>query len=190
VGHVGGRRRPTARYGWFSLAEFVQTDAAINPGNSGGPMFNMTGEVIGIVSNIITRSGGFEGLGFVVASNTARRLPLDRPSFWTGLQGYPVHGPLARALNVPQPVGLLVQRVAEGSPAAQMGLRGGTIKATIDGRIMIDRRPSSSRGRDYARDEICQSSARHRGKAPQKRSRESRTMRSSCRAAARSSRVV
>ena len=82
--------------GVFALAEFFQTDAAINQGNSGGPMFNRRGEVIGIVSHILTQSGGFEGLGFVVTTNTARELLLDRKSYWGGIDGYLLHGPLAR----------------------------------------------------------------------------------------------
>ena len=62
--------------GGFEIGEFFQTDAAINQGNSGGPMFNMDGEVIGIASRILTKSGGFEGLGFAVTSkaiDTERR---------------------------------------------------------------------------------------------------------------------
>lgn len=136
VGHISARHKPNTVYSGMALAEFFQTDAAINQGNSGGPMFNMAGEVIGIVSHIISKSGGFEGLGFVVTSNMARRLLLEQKSFWTGLDGYVLSGDLAKAFNVPQPVGLLVQRVAEGSPAAAMGLRAGTMKATIDGRAI------------------------------------------------------
>lgn len=100
-------------------------------------MFSMAGEVIGIVSHIISKSGGFEGLGFVITSNMARRLLLERKSFWTGLSGYPLRGNLAKVFNLPQPVGLLVQRVAERSPAAETGLRAGTMKAAIDGQTMM-----------------------------------------------------
>src|SRR5207245_11029881 len=74
AGHVSARRGPNALSDGMSLAEFFQTDAAINEGDSGGPVFNMAGEVIGIVSNIVTRSGGSEGIGFAVTSNVARRL--------------------------------------------------------------------------------------------------------------------
>ncbi|MBI4607480.1 MAG: trypsin-like peptidase domain-containing protein [Candidatus Rokubacteria bacterium] len=136
VGHISARHRPNTVYSGMALAEFFQTDAAINQGNSGGPMFSMAGEVIGIVSHIISKSGGFEGLGFVVTSNMARRLLLEQRSFWTGLDGYVLSGDLAKVFNLPQPVGLLVQRVAERSPAALIGLRAGTMKATIDGKTL------------------------------------------------------
>jgi serine protease Do len=134
VGHLSARHKPNTVYSAMGLAEFFQTDAAINQGNSGGPMFNMRGEVIGIVSHVISKSGGFEGLGFVVTSNTTRRLLLERRSFWSGLDGVLLTGELAQALNVAQGIGVLVQRVAEQSPAAAIGLRPGTLRATIDGR--------------------------------------------------------
>ncbi|HET7875158.1 MAG TPA: trypsin-like peptidase domain-containing protein [Methylomirabilota bacterium] len=137
VGHISARHKPNTVYSGMSLAEFLQTDAAINQGNSGGPMFNMQGEVIGVVSHIISKSGGFEGLGFVVTSNMARRLVLERRSFWSGLSGTVVAGDLALALNLPQPVGLLVQRVAAESPAAEIGLRPGRVQATIGGKTML-----------------------------------------------------
>ena len=137
VGHISGRHKPHTVYGAMSRAEFLQTDAAINQGNSGGPMFSMKGEVIGVVSHIISRSGGFEGLGFVVTSNMARRLLLEQRSFWTGLSGYVLAGGLARVFNVPQPVGLLIQRVAKNSPAEHAGLRASTIPATIDGKTLM-----------------------------------------------------
>ena len=136
VGHVSARHKPNTIYSGMSLAEFLQTDAAINQGNSGGPMFNLRGDVVGIVSHIISKSGGFEGLGFVVTSNMARRLLLERRSFWSGVDGYVLTGELARVFNLPQPVGLLVQRVAQRSPAAEAGLQGGTIRATIGGETL------------------------------------------------------
>ncbi len=68
-----------------TFAEFFQTNATINMGNSGGPMFNMAGEVIGLVSHNISKSGGSEGLGFVVTINTAKQLLLAKKSFWSGL---------------------------------------------------------------------------------------------------------
>lgn len=100
-------------------------------------MFSMQGEVIGIVSHIISKSGGFEGLGFVVTSNLARRLLLEQRSFWTGLSGYVLAGELARVFNIPQRVGLLIQRVAKNSPAEHAGLRASTIPATIDGKTLM-----------------------------------------------------
>ena len=132
VGHVSARRGPDAGASGLSLAEFFQTDAAINVGDSGGPLFNMAGEVIGIVSHILSHSGGSEGLGFAVTSNVARQLMLEEKSFWSGLSGYMISGDLAQVLNLPDPgAGLMVQRIASGSPAERIGLRAGTVRATI-----------------------------------------------------------
>src|SRR2546428_14066573 len=115
----------------MSRAEFFQADAAINQGNSGGPLFNMKGEVIGIVSHILSHSGGSEGLGFAVTSKVARQL-LEQKSFWSGLGGFMLSGDMAQVFNPPPPgVGLLVQRVAAGSPAERMGLKAGTTRASI-----------------------------------------------------------
>ncbi len=137
VGYVTGRHKPNTVYSEMALAEFFQTDAAINPGNSGGPMFNMTGEVIGIASHNITKSGGSEGLGFVVTINMARRLLLEQRSFWSGMSGVIVSGQVARALNLPQAVGLMVQQVAANSPAARMDLRPGLIPSSIEGKSFL-----------------------------------------------------
>jgi S1-C subfamily serine protease len=122
----------------FPLAEFFQTDAAINTGNSGGPMFNLAGQVVGIVSHIISKSGGNEGLGFVVTSNAVKRLLLDRTVMWAGVDGHLVSDNLAQALKLPQPSGYLVTRVYAGSYAEEVGLKGATRPETVAGEdIMI-----------------------------------------------------
>ena len=137
VGHISARRGSEAAGNMFTTeVELFQTDAAINSGNSGGPMFNMDGEVIGIVSYILSQSGGFEGLGFAVTSNTARRVLLENRSFWSGLTGVLIEGDLARLLNIPQTAGYLVQNVAQFSPARQIGLRPSTVQIQFAGQSM------------------------------------------------------
>ena len=79
VGHISARRTPGGEQSELGLAEFFQTDAAVNQGNFGGPMFNMNGEVIGIVSHILSQSGGFEGLGFAVRWLGSRSRAISRP---------------------------------------------------------------------------------------------------------------
>ena len=131
-GYISGRRSAEKMMG-FTEGEFFQTDAAINQGNSGGPMFNMNGEVIGIVSYILSKSGGFEGLGFAVSSNTARKLLMEKRQFWGGVDGKRIKGRIAEIMHLPQAEGMLVERVAEGSPAEAAGLLPGDIVAEIDG---------------------------------------------------------
>jgi serine protease Do len=138
AGHISARRAPRATFGALASSELLQTDAAINQGNSGGPLFNLDGEVVGIVSHIVSRSGGSEGLGFVVTSNAARRLVIEEPSVWTGLEGYLLTSDVARAFNVPGAAGLLVQRIAVDSPAARFGLRAGALPIALgDDRLLI-----------------------------------------------------
>lgn len=122
VGHVSARHLPGTLGGPFNIAEFFQTDAAIHRGNSGGPMFDMNGEVIGIVSYILSQSSGFEGVGFAVTSNSIEELLLARPSPWSGISVFGLDGPLAQIFNLPQDAGLLVQQVARDSPGARLGL--------------------------------------------------------------------
>jgi serine protease Do len=133
VGWISARWPPNTVYKSMPLAEFFQTTATINTGNSGGPMFNMAGEVIGIVSHNISKSGGSEGLGFVVTINTAKKLLLERKSFWSGIDGTMLTGDLAAIFNLPEPAGFLVKTVAKGSAGWDMGLLGGDKIATIGG---------------------------------------------------------
>lgn len=133
VGHISARHSNEDGYMGDIKAETFQTDAAINQGNSGGPMFNQRGEVIGIVSHIRSKSGGSEGLGFAVTSNTAVDALLDHPMSWSGMTGILLTGALADALNVPQDSGYLIQKIASGSPASRMGLRPSRVPANIAG---------------------------------------------------------
>jgi S1-C subfamily serine protease len=136
-GVISARWGPDTVTKEFPLAEFFQTDAVMNTGNSGGPMFNRTGEVIGIVSHNITKSGGSEGLGFAVTSNTVRRLLLERNRRFWGFDAVLVAGDLARALDVPQAGGFLVKQVAKDSVAARLGLKGGNRVALVEGQRIV-----------------------------------------------------
>ena len=132
AGLISARWAPNTVYKTMPMAEFFQTDATINTGNSGGPMFDLDGEVVGIVSHNISKSGGSEGLGFVVTINTAKQLLLEKRSFWGGVEGQILTDAQADLLNLPAgTTGFLIKNVAKGSPADQMGLRGGTTYATI-----------------------------------------------------------
>jgi S1-C subfamily serine protease len=134
VGWISARWPPNTIFRDMPLAEFLQTTATINTGNSGGPIFNMAGEVIGIVSQNISKSGGSEGLGFVVTINSAKKLLVEGKVFWGALQGLLLTGDLAAIFNVPAPAGFLVKTVAQDSMAWKMGLQGGDRVVTISGK--------------------------------------------------------
>lgn len=136
VGHLSARRPGNVVFGAVKL-ELFQTDAAINKGNSGGPMFNMAGEVIGIISYILSQSGGFEGLGFAVTTNVAQKLLVNSKGFWSGIDGMILADEWVRIFNIPQSAGFLVQRIADNSPASRMGLIGGSYRANIAGSDML-----------------------------------------------------
>ena len=137
VGHISGRHEKKSVAHNLTLMEFFQTDAAINTGNSGGPMFNMKGEVIGIVSYILSESGGFQGLGFAATTNMATKLLLEEKGIWFGVDAVLLSGGLARIFNLPHDGGLLVQKVADLSPGAIMGLQGGVYNMMIEGEKLI-----------------------------------------------------
>ncbi len=135
VGHLSGRMNRGLMAAGTPI-EFLQTDTAINTGNSGGPMFNTKGEVIGIVSFILSKSGGFDGIGFATAINTAKQALLNSSGVLAGFEGIILQERVAKALNFPQP-GLLVQRVVANSVAANAGLRSGEVQADVEGQSML-----------------------------------------------------
>ncbi len=129
-----GRSLPSENY-----VPFIQTDVAINPGNSGGPLFNLDGEVIGINSQIYTRSGGFMGVSFAIpiddAMNVFRQLR-DQGSVsrgWLGVLIQEVNRDLAESFGLQRPRGALVAEVMAGSPAQAAGLQTGDIVLAYDG---------------------------------------------------------
>jgi len=136
-GIISARWEPDTVTKDFPLAEFFQTDAVINTGNSGGPMFTRAGDLIGIVSHNISKSGGSEGLGFVVTSNTVRKLLVERNRRWYGLDLMLVTGAVAEALNVPQPGGFLIKNVVKDSIGGRLGLRGGDRLGIVEGQQIV-----------------------------------------------------
>ncbi len=129
-----GRSLPSENY-----VPFIQTDVAINPGNSGGPLFNMDGEVVGINSQIYTRSGGFMGVSFAIpiddAMNVFRQLR-DKGSVsrgWLGVLIQEVNRDLAESFGLERPRGALIAEVMPDSPAQQSGLQAGDIVLSYDG---------------------------------------------------------
>ncbi|EIK54103.1 serine protease MucD [Stutzerimonas stutzeri TS44] len=133
-----GRSLPNESY-----VPFIQTDVAINPGNSGGPLFNLEGEVVGINSQIFTRSGGFMGLSFAipidVAMDVANQLRTDGKVSrgWLGVVIQEVNKDLAESFGLERPAGALVAQVMDGGPAARGGLRVGDVILSMNGKPII-----------------------------------------------------
>ncbi len=129
-----GRSLPSENY-----VPFIQTDVAINPGNSGGPLFNMDGEVVGINSQIYTRSGGFMGVSFAIPIDTAMnvfRQIRDEGSVsrgWLGVLIQEVNRDLAQSFGLDKPRGALVAEVMMDSPARAAGLKPGDIVLEYEG---------------------------------------------------------
>lgn len=117
---------------------FIQTDVAINPGNSGGPLFNLKGEVVGINSQIFTRSGGFMGLSFAIPIDVALEVVeqlKDKGSVsrgWLGVQIQGVDKDLAESFGLDRAAGALIVQVFANSPAERAGLRAGDIITTFN----------------------------------------------------------
>jgi serine protease Do len=138
VGHISAFRDFGRFYDGTIPARFIQTDAAINAGNSGGPLLNSRGQVIGIASRILSVSGGFQGIGFVVPINTVKALLSFKNRFWLGIEGiYLNQEGVSKLLNRDLKGGLLIERVAKGSPADKAGLQGGSVPARMLGRDFL-----------------------------------------------------
>ncbi|HZE10154.1 MAG TPA: DegQ family serine endoprotease [Burkholderiales bacterium] len=119
---------------------FIQTDVAINPGNSGGPLFNMAGEVIGINSQIYSRTGGYMGLSFAVPIEVAMKVKTDLQKYGKvtrGRLGVTIQGvsqELADSFGLKKPQGALVAAVEAKSPAEKAGIKTGDVIVAVDGR--------------------------------------------------------
>ncbi|MCD6304520.1 MAG: Do family serine endopeptidase [Planctomycetes bacterium] len=139
AGIISAKGRVTGSGGYEN---FLQTDAAINHGNSGGPLVNMRGEVIGINSAIVSRTGVNEGIGLAIPSNMARNIMdqlIDKGKVVRGFLGVTIQSVdegLARSFHLPHTRGALVSSVAKDSPAARAGLKVGDFIVAVDGKAV------------------------------------------------------
>ena len=137
AGIVSAKQRDTGDY-----LPFIQTDVAINPGNSGGPLINMRGEVVGINSQIYSRSGGFQGISFAIPIDEAVRVSdqlrssgrVTRGRIGVGIDQ--VSKEVAESIGLGKPEGALVRSVEPDSPAAKAGIEPGDIIVRFDGKAI------------------------------------------------------
>jgi serine protease Do len=126
--------------------DFIQTDAAINPGNSGGALINAQGDLIGINTAILSRSGGNQGIGFAIPTKLARNVT-DQiihggkvTRAFLGVMIQPVTPDIAKAFKLAKAEGALIGDVSEGSPAERAGLKSGDVVTKVDGQMVNDSR--------------------------------------------------
>jgi serine protease Do len=135
AGIVSAKQRDTGEF-----LPLLQTDVAINPGNSGGPLINMRGEVIGINSQIYSRSGGYMGISFAIPIDEAIRVSDQLRASGRVIRGRigvtiaPVTKDVAESIGLGKPVGALVQGVESGGPADKAGIEAGDIITKVDGK--------------------------------------------------------
>ena len=124
------------------LVQFIQTDVAVNPGNSGGPLFNLSGEVVGINSQIYSRSGGYMGISFAIPIDVANNVRTQLVSTGKvtrgriGVQIQEVNAQLADSFQLDRPRGALVSQVIEGGPAEKAGVKPGDVILSVDGKTV------------------------------------------------------
>ncbi len=134
-----GRSLPNDAY-----VPFIQTDVPINPGNSGGPLFDLNGKVVGVNSQIFSRSGGYMGLSFAIPANVAMDVVTQLKADgrvtrgWMGVSLQEVTQDLARSFNLEQPHGALVADVNADGPAAKAGLKAGDVIVAYAGKPVND----------------------------------------------------
>ena len=140
AGIVSAKGRLLPGEGAESYVPFIQTDVPINPGNSGGPLFNMQGQVVGINSQIYSRSGGYMGVSFSIPINVAMQVAhqlittghVERGELGVLIQ--PVDQGLADSFGLPEPEGALVSSVEQDSPAARAGIQPGDVILDLNGK--------------------------------------------------------
>ncbi len=143
AGIVSALQREIQSPNGYTIDHVIQTDAAINEGNSGGPLLDASGEVIGVNSQIATRSGGNDGIGFAVPINTVREVVsqiLQRGKVehaWLGVEMETIDFQLAQTFRLPADSGVLIARVNPGGPADSAGLRGGGSSVVVDGQTYV-----------------------------------------------------
>ncbi|GHC71635.1 peptidase [Pseudorhodoferax aquiterrae] len=126
-----------------SAVSFIQTDVAVNPGNSGGPLFNTRGEVVGINSQIYSRTGGYQGVSFAIPIDLAQRIQqqivqhgkVEHARLGVAIQE--VNQTLADSFKLDKPEGALVASVEKGGPADKAGLQPGDVIRAIDGKTIV-----------------------------------------------------
>ncbi len=133
-----------ANVGIADYEDFIQTDAAINPGNSGGALVNARGELIGINTAILSRTGGYQGIGFAVPSSMARQVMDSLMKYkkvvrgWLGVSIQEVTSDLADEFGVKDLKGALVSGVMKKSPAEKAGIKQGDVVLQFNGKIVED----------------------------------------------------